>query len=71
MEIVFPIFSSMLVCSVLLCFCIRYQRQRRRIINQQTLESVYVVIPYQQQQQQQQPIPSAPPAYDKDEDPRS
>ena len=70
MEIAFPIFSSIFVCSVLLCCCIRHHRRRlHQDQNQESLELVYAVIPYQHQEQPKPtvlPQPSAPP----EEDPR-
>ena len=74
MEIAFPIFSSIFVCSVLLCSCIRHHRRRlhqhqHQHHHQESLELVYAVIPYEHQEQPKPtvvPQPSAPP----EEDPR-
>ena len=57
MDVFFPIFSCILVSSVVACYCVKHhrrQRQRQRQ-RQQFDETAYVVIPTQQ------PKPSAPP----------
>lgn len=54
MDIFFPIFSCILVGSVLVCCCVRRRRLRRD-------DSVYIVVPSDAPTMYIQPQPSAPP----------
>jgi hypothetical protein len=61
MEVFFPVFSCILVGSVLICCYVRHHRRRRREL--QRLDSLYVVIPSAPPAvvSYQAPQPSAPP----------
>lgn len=55
MDVFFPIFSCILVSSVVACYCVKHHRRQRQRQLQPFDETMYVVIP------RQQPKPSAPP----------